>query len=150
MALVRPIGLSFIAATGVAGLLADTRPAILPWAATSLQVTFGILLLSMVVVGFRSGNSDSPLSETAARALCRRLSRGVYLVLYLVFGADQIVRASWNAAASQPPENLRGYFFYGLLALFTIRALAALSVRRPPARQMNPRLVRAEGAVAPP
>jgi hypothetical protein len=116
----------------------------------SLHVAFGVLLLSMVVMGFRTGSPYGPLSETAARALCRRVSRSVYLVLYLVFGADQIVRASWNAAASQPPENLRDYFFYGLLALLTIRALAAISVRRPPAPQMNPRLVRAEGAVAPP
>jgi hypothetical protein len=150
MAAVRLIGLSLIATTGIAGLLADTWPTYLPLSPLSLHRVFGALLLSMVVLSFRRGVSRGALNQAAALVLCRRLSRSIYLVLYLVFGADQLVRASLSGAAFLPPENLRDYFAYGLLALVTIRVLAAISVRPPPAPQMNPRLVRAEGVVAPP
>jgi cytochrome b561 len=150
MAAVRLIGWILVAATGIAGVLAGALPTSVPWAPMSLHAVFGVLLLSLVVLGSRRGISQAPLSETAALALCRRLSRSVYLVLYLTIGGDQLVRAGWNAAALQPPENLRDYFAYGLLALVTIRTLLAISVRRPPTPRMNPRLARVEDAVAPP
>jgi hypothetical protein len=58
-------------------------------------------------------------------------------LLYIVFGANQIIRFAvflWNRGTSavmhpaivQPPENLRDYLAYGIFALLTIRALAAL------------------------
>lgn len=150
MAAARLLGLSLVATTGIAGLSGDAWPASLPWPPMGMHECFGVLLLSMVVMSFREGILRAPLSEAAARQLCRKLSRRVYLILYVVFGADQVVRASWNAAALQPLENRRDYFVYGLVALLSIRALAAISVRRPPAPRMNPRSAPAEGAAAPP
>lgn len=135
--------------TGVAGLSADAWPALLPWSPMSLHATFGVSLLSMVLVSFRKEILGARLNETTARGLCRDLSRTVYLILYLVFGADQMVRLSWNTPVFKPPENLRDYFVYGLVALLAIRGLTVLSVRRPPARRMNPQLVRAADAAAP-
>lgn len=149
MAAVRLVGLSLIAITAIAGLLADAWPASLPWLPMSLHAAFGASLLSMVLMSFRKGIFGDPISQAAARALSRRLSRTVYLVLYLVFGADQIVRAASGAIFSTPPENLRDYFAYGLASLLTIRALTVLSVRRSPERRMNPQLARAEDAAAP-
>ena len=149
MAAVRLVGLSLIAITGIAGLLADAWPTSLPWPPMNLHAAFGALLLSMVVVSFRRGISRDLLDDAAARALCRRLSRMVYLILYLVIGADLFMRAASGAIFSTPPENLRDYFAYGLAALLAIRALTAFSVRRPPALRMSPQLARAEDAAAP-
>jgi hypothetical protein len=139
MAAFRLAGLSLIATTGIAGLSADARPI--------LHAAFGALLLSMVLVSFRKVISGDRLDEAAARVLSRRLSRTVYLMLYLIFGANLIMRAGWSPAVP-PPENLREYFSYGLVALVAIRVLAVLSVRRPPAPRMNPQLAPAGDAAA--
>ncbi|MEO7205244.1 MAG: hypothetical protein ABI145_00305 [Steroidobacteraceae bacterium] len=69
--------------------------------------------------------------------LCRRLSRRIFLLLYVLFGASQLVRMAavlWNSGAQgathpailPSPENLRDYLAYGVFALLTIRALAAV------------------------
>jgi hypothetical protein len=63
----------------------------------------------------------------------RQLSRAVFLLLYLLFGVNQI-------ASLQPHENLRDYLAYGVFALLTVHALGAVrgvNVRRQRARQMN-------------
>jgi hypothetical protein len=141
MAAVRFAGFGLIATTGIAGLAADARP--------FFRAAFGALLLSMALISFRKGISGERLNDTEVRLLTRRLSRTVYLMLYLIFGADMIMRASWHAAALQPPENLREYFSYGLVALVAIRVLAVLSVRRRPAPRMSRQLAPAGDAAAP-
>jgi hypothetical protein len=145
MAATRLVGFSLILTTGLAGVLRDAWP--VHWPSIDLHAAFGALLLSMVAVRFAT--CRAPLSKTEARALCRQLSRSVYLLLYVIFGAEQLVRAVSNAPFSQPPENLRAYLAYGLAALLAIRMMAVLSVRRPPAPRMSPQEGRDEDAVAP-
>jgi hypothetical protein len=140
MAAIRIAGFALIATTGIAGLSADARPV--------LHAAFGAMLLSMILASFRNGIFGDRLDEAAARALSRRLSRTVYLMLYLVFGVDLIMRASSSAAVLPPPENLREYFYCGLVALAAIRFLAMLSARRPPAPRMSPQLAPAEDGAA--
>jgi hypothetical protein len=84
-------------------------------------------------------------------------------LLYLLFGVSQIVRIGarlWNSQAHgaslaimQPPENLRDYLAYGVLALLSIHLLGALrriNVRRQRARQMNQAPASVAGEVARP
>jgi hypothetical protein len=146
---IRLVGLSIITATGVAGLICDAWPSRFPWSSIWLHAAFGASLLSMVLVRYREGIAGGFLIDAAAHALCRRLSRDVYLLLYSGFGIDLFIRAAAGAVVSTPPENLRDYFTYGLAALFTIRALSVFSARRPPALRMNPQLASAEDAAAP-
>lgn len=87
---------------------------------------------------------EADMHEAGMHELKRRLSRGVFLQLYILFGASQMLRIAvmlWNSgpgashpATLPPPENLRDYLAYGIVALLTIHALAA---RR---RQARPRV----------
>jgi cytochrome b561 len=106
-----------VGAVGIAGLVRDSWP---------LHAVFGLLLWIMVVAQFQERTRAPGLMQEAnIDSCCRQLSRAVYLLLYLVFGADQIIRAMRHAAIAQPPENLRVYLAYGILALVTLRAMAA-------------------------
>lgn len=141
-----------VCAVGIVCLLRD-----------NLHAIFGLLLWIMVVVKFRQRARCSNLVHPADFGLLsRQLSRSVYLLLYAVFGADQIMRAAvffWNRgdfgasrpAIVRPPENLCDFLAYGIVALVTIRALALLyhfNARRPPTPQMSLRSLRAEAWVA--
>jgi hypothetical protein len=130
-----------ICAIGVAGLLHDSWPTA-PYLPTGLHALFGVMLWLMVLAQFRQAHRSAlELSSAAVYALCRRLSRGVFLLLYILFGVDQVLRfviILWNRGHSgthmamlQPPENLRDYLAYGVFALLTIQALAALQRRAP-------------------
>jgi hypothetical protein len=145
----RLAGLSLNALTGIAGALGDECAMPPPWLAVNLHAAFGCLLVAMVVIDFRAQSHGGGMALCEASALCRKLSRTVYLLLYSVIAAEQILRAALRVPVTQPPENLRDYFSYGLLALLAVRALAAISVRRQPAPRTNPRLEPVEGAAAP-
>lgn len=95
------------------------------------------MLCLMVLAQFRQAQRSRPASGGAdAHAFCRRLARGVFLQLYILFGLNQILRIAvilWNRsphvlhmAILPPPENMRDYLAYGVLALLTIHALAVL------------------------
>jgi cytochrome b561 len=126
---------------GIAGLLRDSWPGAPPLPGINLHAIFGAMLWLMVVAQFCQANlAGEALRADGARQLCRRLSRRVYLVLYVLFGVSQLVRMAaifWNSGtqgASHPailptPENLRGYLAYGVFALLTLHALAALQRR---------------------
>jgi hypothetical protein len=126
-----------ICAIGVAGQLRDSWPTAL-YLPTGLHALFGVMLWLMVLAQFRQAHR-SALGPGAAYALCRGLSRGVFLQLYILFGVSQILRIAvilWNRGQSsarmailQPPENLRDYLAYGVFALLTIQALAVLQRR---------------------
>lgn len=133
---------------GIAGVLRDMQPTLLHWPSINLHAAFGTMLWTMVVAQFLRASLAAPLTQELALNLSRRLSRLVYLLLYVVFGAELVLRIAMSytnlaakhamvAAVSLPPENLRDYFAYGVIALLIVRALAALSVRRPPALQVN-------------
>jgi hypothetical protein len=60
--------------------------------ADNIHALFGLLLLGSVVARFLSETARSaPLQEADVRNLTRRLSRMVYLLLYLVAGLEQLI-----------------------------------------------------------
>lgn len=126
-----------IGAIGVAGLLRDSWPTAL-YLPAGLHALFGAMLWLMVLAPFHQARRFA-LGPGGAYALSRRLTRGVFLQLYILFGVSQILRIAvilWNrgqgtahVAILQPPENLRDYLAYGVFALLTIQALAVLQQR---------------------
>jgi len=141
---VRSTDLSLLVCTvGIAGLLHDSWPTLKlqPW--INLHAVFGLLLWLMVVAQFEQGARSPNLPQQANfQVLCRRLSRVVYILLYILFGANLLIRCGvifWNRgsfgtlhpAILQPPENLRDYLVYGIIALLTIHALATLHRHMP-------------------
>ena len=133
LALAVPLG-----AIGMAGLLRDAWPGAPHLSGFNLHAIFGAVLWLAVVAQFGHANLTSArLSGAGVHELCRRLSRGIYLLLYVLFGASQLLRLAailWNSGtrgASHPailttPESLRDYLLYGVFALLTIRVLAAV------------------------
>jgi len=126
-----------VGTAGIAGLVLDCWPRSVhgPW--INLHAVFGLLLWIMVVAQFRQARSSSLVHAADFHSICRQSSRAVYFLLYILFGANQIIRFAvflWNQgtfgathpAIVQPPENLRDYLAYGVVALLTIRALTAL------------------------
>ncbi|HEY0799632.1 MAG TPA: hypothetical protein VGD54_02245, partial [Steroidobacteraceae bacterium] len=125
----------------------DSWPGAMQWSWINLHPVFGMLLWIMVLAQFHKRASLSNLLHGAdMHTVCRQLSRTVYLLLYVLFGVNQLIRAGvvlWNGgmhgaskpAILQPPENLRDYLAYGIVALITIHALAAMQrhVKRGPA-----------------
>ena len=115
-----------VGAVGIAGLVHDSWPSQIPEPWINLHAAFGVLLWIMVVAQFqRRIRAPDSVQGADFDSSCRQLSRAVYLLLYFVFGADQIIRAMLHPAIAQPPENLRDYLAYGMLALLTLRAMAA-------------------------
>jgi cytochrome b561 len=150
-----------VCAVGIAGLLCDAWPNAMQGHRIMLHAAFGVLLWVMAVAQFHQhARFAGIVGGTDFGRLCGRPSRMVYLVLYVVFGAAQAIRTA-APAILQPPENLRDFLAYGVIALMTIRALAALHSRtgrrwpsikafRPAALQMSPKSARGGAAVEPP
>jgi cytochrome b561 len=95
----------------------------------------------MVIARFQKHVRSVGLQEAEIRAFSRQLARAVYLLLYVLFAASQLMAVGvfwWNRgtlgalhpAVQQPPENLRDYLAYGICALLTIHVLAALQRRQ--------------------
>jgi cytochrome b561 len=135
---VRDLALAWpLYAIGIAGLLRDSWPGAPHLPGINLHAIFGVMLWLMVVGQYRDANLGRvPLRAAGLHELCRRLSRRIYLLLYVLFGLGQLVRMAailWNSGqgASHPailpsPENLREYFAFGVFALLTIHVLAAV------------------------
>ena len=121
-------------AIGIAGLLRDSWPGAPHLPGINLHAVFGVMLWLIVLAQYRDANLEAaPLRAAGLRELCRRLSRRIYLLLYVLFGISLLLRMAailWNsgqAAALLPsPENLRDYLAYGVFALLTVRVLAAV------------------------
>jgi cytochrome b561 len=126
-----------LCAVGSAGLLRDSWPGAPHLPGLNLHAIFGAMLWLTVVAQFSHANlAGPPMRPAGVYELCRRLSRQVYLLLYILFGASQLVRVAavlWNSGApgaSHPavlpsPENLRDFLAYGVFAVLTVHALAA-------------------------
>jgi cytochrome b561 len=131
-------------AIGIAGLLRDSWPGAPHLPGINLHAIFGMMLWLMVVAQYRDANlqyrdanlGGAPLRAAGLHELCRRLSRRIYLLLYVLFGISVLLRMAailWNsgqsashAAILSSPENLRDYLAYGVFALLTIHVLAAV------------------------
>jgi cytochrome b561 len=99
---------------------------------------FALLLAGLLTARFRWWLKYSP-PESAAdiRLFSRGLSHAVYLVLYLIIGAQLIVNIVGALRGGAGPEDLgmltptsQAFVVYGLLALVLIRVLAYLTWRR--------------------
>ena len=136
-------------AIGIAGLLRDSWPGAPYLTSVNLHAIFGAALWLLVVAQFRHGSlAATDLNGAGVREFSRGLSRRVYLLLYVLFGASQLLHIAaifWNGGAQgalhpailMPPENLRDYLAYGVFALLTIQLLAATqchALKRLPAR----------------
>lgn len=126
-----------LCAVGIAGVLRDSWPGALFPPGVNLHAMFGAMLWLAVVAQFGHASlAGPPLGAAGVHELCRRLSRRIYLLLYVLFGVSQIVRMAailWNSGAQgashsatlTSPENLRDYLAYGVFALLTLHVLAA-------------------------
>jgi cytochrome b561 len=133
---------------GVLGLLPDSWLMGAVQSKTAFQALFGSLLCGLVVVRFRWWLKISPPAHPLdIRQFTRRLSRMVYLVLYLVTGAIEVINIlgsrqdgilpARDLALLKPTSDSESFLICGLIALVSIRVLAFWSWRR---------LVRAGGA----
>jgi cytochrome b561 len=130
---------------GVFGLVHDSWLATALTSGSRLHVLFGLLLVGLVVARFYWWLKHSPPAQKAdIRRFSRQLSRLVYLVLYLVIGAKQIigiVNFMWhggildfgllldNDSAQdlgiyKSTADFRAILVCGLIALVLIRGLA--------------------------
>jgi hypothetical protein len=100
---------------------------------------FALLLAGLLTARFRWWLKHSPPTSAAdIRLFSRGLSRSVYLVLYLIVGAQLIVNIvgalQGGAGAAQDLGMLKpisqAFLVYGLVALVLIRVLAYLTWRR--------------------
>jgi cytochrome b561 len=100
---------------------------------------FALLLAGLLAARFRWWLKYSPPGSAAdIRLFSRRLSRTVYLVLYLIIGAQQVVnlvgRLEHGGGRAQHPGMLnpttQAFVVCGLIALVLIRILAYLTWRR--------------------
>jgi cytochrome b561 len=133
---------------GVLGLLPDSWLTGAVQSKTAFHALFGSLLCGLVVVRFRWWlKSSPPASPLDIRRFTRELSRMVYLVLYLVTGATEIINIigarqdgilpARDLGLLKPTSDSEAFLICGLIALVSIRVLAFWSWRR---------LVRAGGA----
>jgi cytochrome b561 len=87
-------------------------------AADNIHALFGSLLLVIVVARLlRDVRRFPPVRAADVRSLIRRLSRMVYLLLYLAAGLQQLIGRGSSA-------DLQVILLYGLITLIVIRVLA--------------------------
>lgn len=130
-----------IVLVGVLGLLPASWLPPLAESRFALHALFGLLLCGLIVVRFRSWLINFPPAGAAdIHLFSRRLSRMVYLVLYLVTGAMEVVNivsalqdgthAARDLAILKPNPDGQAFLIWGLIALVSIRVLAYWTWRR--------------------
>jgi cytochrome b561 len=121
---------------GVLGLLAGVVQS-----KTAFHALFGLLLCGLVAARFQWWLKSSPPARPLdIRQFTRRLSRMVYLVLYLVTGTMEVInfigarqddiRPARDFALLKPTSDSEAFLICGLIALVSIRVLAFWSWRR--------------------
>lgn len=130
---------TLVVLAGVLGLLPDTCLAGAFGSRIALQALFGLLLAGLVAMRFHWWARYSPPARTIdIRRFSRQSSRMIYLILYLVIGAKQILAAVGDVpAVSAPARGLASletgpdfFLMYGIIALVWVRVLAYGSWRR--------------------
>jgi cytochrome b561 len=77
---------------GVLGLLGDSGPRQMLESWVNIHALFGLLLCGLVLARCQWSVNRSPsMLPTDIRRLCRHLSRTVYLLLYVVIGARELI-----------------------------------------------------------
>ena len=149
---------ALLAAFGVSSVLATVAVGVLALLGTSwlrrlleswinIHVLFGSMLCGLVLVGYEWRVRRSTRMEMAdIRELSRQLSRIVYVLLYAVIGARQImgildsrlhggaidllsidehIRRGPDSGMFDPNDDFQLFFFSGIFALVFVRILAA-------------------------
>jgi cytochrome b561 len=84
----------------------------------NIQALFGLLLLGSAVARiFWEVGRSAPVRAADVRNLTRRLSRMVYLLLFLAVGSAQLIDSNSSG-------DLQVMLVYGLITLIAIRVLA--------------------------
>jgi cytochrome b561 len=108
---------------GIAAVVQDSLAKSAPASYMNLHALFGALLWASVVARFHRRLHQSPrMLPIDIREFSRHLSRLVYLMLYILMLARLII-------GSPAAPDFQGYLGYGLIALITIRVLAAVCCR---------------------
>jgi hypothetical protein len=103
------------------------------------DVLFALLIACLLAAQFRWWlKCSAPVSAAAIRVISRRSSRVVYLVLYLIIGAQQIANIIGGLQNNGGPgqdlgvlkPTSQGFLVCGLIALVLIRVVAYLTWRR--------------------
>src|SRR5271168_2034470 len=139
-------GMAFLAVlAGVLGLFHDSPPGQVLESWINVHALFALLLWGLVIARFYLRLKHSALMlPSDIWELSRRLSRMVYLLLYVIIGVAQVIDAVgwlWQSGSPDlrfvrggfdPAEDFQAYVGCGIVALLMIRVLAfgTLSVRR--------------------
>jgi cytochrome b561 len=131
-----------VCAVGTASVLRDAWPKAIHWPFIDLHAAFGVLLCLMVLAQFYAANLRGvALYGPNLHTFCRGLKRLIFLTLYVLFGVHGLVHVAatlWNnglhggaqPALLQPPESLRVYLAYGVVALILIRVFETWAAQR--------------------
>jgi cytochrome b561 len=132
-----------VVAVGILGVVPGSRlrQAVEPW--INMHVLFGVLLCSVAAGRFYWAAKHCPPGQRSdVRDLSRRVSRTLYLLLFLVIGVRQVIGlwaigygtfgVEWpapapgasNGSGVDPNDDLHAFFLAGVLALFWVRILA--------------------------
>jgi hypothetical protein len=137
---------ALVVVVGVLGLAVDFSPRRMVESWINIHALFALLLCGVVIAEYRrrAGNS-SGAGSAHGRALCRELSRVVYLSLYVVIGVRECIalanaiwhggavdfnlldprfRAGPDSGAFDPKDDFQMFLASGLFALILVRGLA--------------------------
>jgi hypothetical protein len=118
---------------GILGLLDGSWVRQILGSRINVHAMFGLFLCALVALRFHGRlKCAAPMLQTDIRDLSRELSRMVYLSLYLVIGARQIIGlANWLRPGGvlefgkfAADEDIQAVVAYGLVGLLLIRVLA--------------------------
>jgi hypothetical protein len=141
-----PISLLLALAAGLLGLIHDSWGGSSAASSLHYHASFGALLWGSVMAEFYFGARRAPGSRAIdIHAFSRRLSRWVYLLLYVLMFfnlAIDILRGEPHRPLLRAAEDFQSYLACGCVALVAIHLLAlpfnAAAPDAPAARRRNP------------
>jgi cytochrome b561 len=141
-----PISLLLALAAGLLGLIHDSWEGSATASSLHYHASFGALLWGSVMAEFYFRARRSPCRRTIdIHAFSRRLSRWVYLLLYVLMFfnlAIDLVRGEPHRSVLRTAEDFQSYLACGCVALVAIHILAvpfnAAAPDAPAARKRNP------------
>jgi len=116
-----------VVSVGLVGVLRSYWPYEALFAQNHIAILFGALLGGLVIARYCWRARRSPLLSIAQiREFCRRDSRAIYLLLFILVGVHQGGAMLNGAATSGTANELQGYLAAGVCALVLIRCSGLL------------------------
>jgi cytochrome b561 len=126
-----------VVVVGIVGLLRDSGTKSIPESWLNVHALFGLLLCVSITTRFYRGMKHPALVPSIdIDVFTRHVSRMVYLLLYGLLGAKQIIDIAtfllhgggfdFHRTILTPIEDFQVYVAYGMLALMLNQALAAV------------------------